>query len=665
MPFWWRRRRKPWFGPWRRRRRFTRYKRRRFTTRRRNRRAPRRRRRRRRRKVRRKKKRIPILQWQPESIRKCKVKGHSCLVLGAEGKQFQCYTNEAKNYLQPKQPGGGGFGVEVYSLEYLYKQYKAHNCIFTSSNAYRDLVRYTGCQITLFRHPTIDFVVAYSIQPPFIINQFTYPDTHPQNLLLRKHHRVILSKASNPNGKLKVKLKIKPPKQMTTRWFFQREFADVPLVLIQAAACTFEFPRIGPTAASQISTIYFLNPEFWGMSTWAQQKLGPYMNIATGSKLKITYKTVAGREDTITVPPSMENTTAAYFQSINYSGGWFDKRVLNAIKIQKANGTEQEYAHKPISVARYNPNEDTGEGNEVWLASVLTGHFNKPTVSADYIIRGLPLWMSFYGYWNYLQYASKDPNIFKSHMFVVKCPAIKKLNSTITQEYYPIIDFDFINGKLPYEEYLSTTVANQWYPTAEHQMVTINSLVESGPYIPKLAYQKISTWELNYTYKFYFKWGGPQQTDPPVDDPKTQGIWDSPTALQTTIQIEDPKKQKPETMFHDWDYRRGFITQTALKRMSENIEPDSDVESYDAEHASKKRKVTKELPNYQEQEEETKACLLSLCKESTSQEETETLQEYIHKQHKQQRKLKQQLLHLFRELKHNQRFLQLQTGVLQ
>ncbi len=196
-------------------------------------------------------------------------------------------------------------------------------------------------------------------------------------------------------------------------------------------------------------------------------------------------------------------------------------------------------------------------------------------------------------------------------------------------------------------------------------MVTINNIVECGPYIPKLNNTKNSSWELSYRYSFYFKFGGPQQTDPPIDDPKTQGIWDVPSTLQKTIQIEDPKKQATESMLHDWDYRRGFITQRALKRMSENIQTDSDVESYDSELTKKRKKVTKELPHLQEQEEKTKKCLLSLYESDTSQEEEQTLQQYIHKQHKQQHKLKKQLLHLFSELKHSQRQLQLQTGILE
>nr|UHK04829.1 MAG: ORF1 [Torque teno midi virus] len=665
MPFWWRRRRRPWFGRWRRKTRNRFYKRRRAYTTRRGRRTTRRRRRRRRRrhKVRRKKKKLPIYQWQPESIRKCKIKGLGCMILGAQGRQFYCYTNEANTYLRPKQPGGGGFGVEIITLQYLYKQYKSHNCIWTSTNAYKDLGRYTGGSITLFRHPEVDFVFNYSVMPPFQINQFTYADCHPQNLLLRKHHRVILSKQTNPNGKPTVRIKFKPPKLMTNKWFFQKEMADVPLVMFQASACSFSFPRIGPTASSNQMSIFYLNPEFWMETTWAQSRLGPYMYLSTGKDITVTYKQ-GSIEKTMTLPPSKEHTEQAYLRSINYEEGWFNKIFLNANPSQIKSGGAS-IAHLPIAVGRYNPDLDTGEGNEVWLTSILTGHFNKPTSTPDFLIQGLPLWMAFWGFWNYIHYVTKDKDVFRSHMFVVKCPAIYKLNTTITKDYYPLVDLDFINGKLPYDEYIAQIDKTKWYPTAHNQVVTINSICQCGPYVPKLDNLKYSSWELNYRYKFYFKWGGPQAENPPVDDPKTQGIWNPTSINQKSIQIEDPKKQATENMFHDWDIRRGFITQSALKRMQQNFETDSVIQSDDAEPATKRRKIGKEIPNLQEQEEKTKKCLLSLCESDTSQEEEQTLQQYIHKQHQQQRKLKQHLLHLFTELKHKQRFIQLQTGVIE
>ncbi len=100
-----------------------------------------------------------------------------------------CYTNAASEYPQPKAPGGGGFGYEVISLKWLFQQFLSHNNIWTTSNEYTDLVRYTGGKITFYAHPYVDFILAYDLQPPFDINKYSYPEIQPQNMLLKKHKK--------------------------------------------------------------------------------------------------------------------------------------------------------------------------------------------------------------------------------------------------------------------------------------------------------------------------------------------------------------------------------------------------------------------------------------------------------------------------------------------
>ncbi len=41
-----------------------------------------------------------------------------------------------------------------------------------------------------------------------------------------------------------------------------------------------------------------------------------------------------------------------------------------------------------------------------------------------------------------------------------------------------------------------------WYPNVENQVITMSNLVQTGPYIPKYAFQDESTWELKYKYIF-------------------------------------------------------------------------------------------------------------------------------------------------------------------
>ncbi len=108
------------------------------------------------------------------------------MVLGAEGTQMDCFTQQRELYVPPKVPWGGGFGVENITLEYLYEENKFKNNIWTASNIAKDLVRYLGCAVEFFRHPDTDFVVSYNRQPPHKIDKFTYPQTHPQIATPRK-----------------------------------------------------------------------------------------------------------------------------------------------------------------------------------------------------------------------------------------------------------------------------------------------------------------------------------------------------------------------------------------------------------------------------------------------------------------------------------------------
>nr|UHK05419.1 MAG: ORF1 [Torque teno midi virus] len=668
MPWWWGRRKKWWTNRrWRYRRRFQRYKRRKPRRRLTRRRARRTTRRRYRRKVRRKQKKIVLKQWQPESITKCKIIGFSTLVLGAQGRQFLCWTDESEEYIQPKAPGGGGFGYERITLEWLYLQNRTHSNIWTRTNNYKDLCRYTGGTIYFKRHPETDFIVTYSIQPPFDINKFSYMELQPQNMLLNPHHKIILSKRSKPSGKQFVKVKFKPPKLMSTKWFFQKQFADFPLILLKASAANLNYPNISPIVQSQMITLYYLDTSFWAHPNWAAT-IGTYWTPRTKEQtVKYTFHTkqTGGKQDITTTLPDEHwpHSIDGYYKSINKNTGWFQKKVLNAYKITV---NQTAIGNRPIYTGRYNPNEDTGRGNEVYAISILSNDWNAPTIQDDYVIRGVPLPMAFYGFYSFLKLITRDKSFDQHYMFVVKCDAIHPIGAPTTQRIFPFIDRTFIDSTLPYEEYLSEQIEKFWYPQAKYQQLTINSIVEAGPFVPRYTNIVNSTWELLYKYKFFFKWGGPQVTEPPIDDPKGQHTYPTPSDLQKGIQVADPKKQTPETMFHEWDYRRGLITQTALKRMSENLETDSSIYSDDSGTPKKKRKISKKVTPIKQKEQKIKNCLLSLCEEPQLQkEEEEDVHQLIKQQQHQQHQLRRNIYKLLTHLKTQQRFLSLQTGNLE
>lgn len=628
----------------------------------------RRRRRRQRHKVRKKLQKITVKQWQPDSITKCKIKGFGCLVAGAEGRQAFCYTNSFKQYPQPKAPGGGGFGVELYTLQYLYEEWLARKNIWTKSNDYKDLVRFTGATIRLYRHSTTDFVVSYNRQPPFILEKDFYNDIHPQQLLLSKHHKVVPSLKRKPLGKPYVTLRIKPPKQMITKWFFQQDFATAGLFTIQGSAANFSWAMYGPNSQSRCLTIHCLNEKFYQNTDWSATHTGtqiylPYNQWPIHKGLTFWTKDTKGNPQPKVINPK------TYYDSVSYSTGFFSPWVLQTIKITTPDQLDPKdfttypaaMSQLPIALFRYNPDIDDGIGNVCWLTSTLSNtHWEKPQLS-DLIIVGKPIWLAFYGFQSYIEKLKKDKGWLLSGFFVCQCKAIRPLSNS-TQTTFPILDLSFIKGKLPYEETITDQKKVLWYPNVENQVETITSIVQVGPYIPKYSYLKESTWELMYKYIFYFKWGGPYMSDQPVQNPKSQGKYDVPDTFTQTVQISNPLKQSQKAMLRDWDYRRGIITTTALKRMSEHLQTDSSISSDDSESPKKKKKITAEMPCFQEKTEKIQSCLHSLFEESTCQD-PDNLQQLIHHQQQQQEKLKYNLLRLIMDLKHQQRVLQHQTGL--
>lgn len=603
----------------------------------------------------------------------CKIKGFQDLLLGADGNQYLCYSQNRYTLTPSKNPCGGGFAVERYTLQWLYDQWRLRQNIWTKPNTYKDLCRFIKLKLTLYRHPKVDFIFQYNRQPPYLLDKFTYMQYHPYMLLQSKHIKIIPSATTNPRGKTKVKVLIKPPKQMLSKWFFQKQFSGADLVQVAAAACSLNYPRLGCCNENRIINLLYINPYFYSNSDWAQTKTPPhyyqpYANIAkdlyfwTGppnKPIKTCPEKLIGNTTTTT------STNPKYYQSINWNGGYFSPQVLPAWKITH-NEAGQEVKPLPLAIARYNPAEDDGKGNEIWVASIMGGHFEKPAED-NLNFNGFPLWLAFWGYWSYLEKV-KDKSFFSQHMFVVKSPYIHPGPTEGTKNYYPLIDRAFTEGKNNYDSYVTTTQKSLWYPTCFDQIVTINNICKCGPYVPKLENDRESTWELPLRYIFTFKWGGPHVSDHIVENPKYQPTYDVPDHLKQNVQITDPVTQKAETMFHAWDYRRGCITPAAIKRVSENLETDSSLESDSDQSTQKKRKrVDTTLHHPEEKTKKIKKCLLSLCEETTYQEEEtpQNLFKLIKQQQQQQQQLKLNLLTLIQEMKERQQILQLQTGIFE
>nr|UHK05516.1 MAG: ORF1 [Torque teno midi virus] len=664
MPFWWRRRRKPWYGRWRRNRRFQRYKRRprrRRFTKRRGRRTYRRRRKRRY-KVRRKKQKIPVTQWQPDSIRNCKIKGLGVLCLGAEGTQIDCYTVEKTKYVPPKVPWGGGFGIEDITLEYLYEEYKFTNNIWTASNITKDLCRYIRGKATFFRHPDTDFVVNFNRQPPHKLNKYTFIKCHPQQMLLEKHKKIILSKSSRPNGPYKRTIRFKPPKQMLSKWFFTKEFSTASLVLLTASAANFRYSHLSAKNTNMQTSIYSLNTSYFQIPDWAAAKDTYYHPYGTVT-MPVTYKP---RGSTLTktidysqkIPTEFKNNK--YLYSISYEYGWFRKEFMFAEMVNKAGTT---LAVTPLIIGRYNPEIDNGKGNEVYLVSTLQTSWGQITDKNLYWSE-MPLWMCLYGLYSYVRQTKTD-DYLDAHVVVIVSKAIYCYPQVGSCTRYCPLDYDYLDGKLPYGQTLTAKQKSYWYPNMHWQKKTLNAIVESGPFVPQYSEETNSTWELKYSYLFYFKWGGPYTEEPDIKNPQELDTYDVPDKMPKTIQIKNPTKQAAESILHPWDWRRGIIKKSALKRMYENLQTDTEFQPSSEESSPKKIRKGAAPRDPQEKTQEIDHCLQELFKKSTFQDpETQTVQQLIQQQQEQQEQLKFNILSLIFKLKEKQRIIQQQTGLL-
>nr|UHK04071.1 MAG: ORF1 [Torque teno midi virus] len=655
MPFWWRRRQKWWRGrrrQWyrpkrkykRRRRPLYRRKYRRFATR----------RRKRRKKVRRKLKKLPVKVWQPDSIRKCKIKGLITHILGGEGKQLMCYTDEQFKWTPPKAPAGGGFGFEVYTLQYLYQQYRMGNNIWTHSNINYDLARYTGGKIRFYRHPYMSFIISYQLSYPMVLEKYSYANCHPKSQLLFRHKKLVLSKKAAPNKKNYVTIRFKPPKLMSTKWFFQESLANTGLILLRTSICDTMYPDIGPLTTNQLTTVYALNLQFYVNGGWGNAGGGAYMPYASASQT-FTGQDINGKQITGTIK------TNTYQDSIDYSTGWFQSKFLLL-----ANRTDSGQVI-PTTAGRYNPTVDDGVGNKVWLSSVLNNNYDKPTSDKAIILEGLPLYQLLFGFLNWCTRQSKDPNYLDSYIVVISSKYILPYHDIGTRNYYVPIDRSFIEGKGPYGEYVTALQKKKWFPTVKHQMETLNSIVETGSYIPRLNNERYSTWQLKSYYTFYFKWGGAQQPDAEATDPSKQARYDVPDKIKQAIQIGNPSKQTALSTLHSWDYRRGLLTPKAYRRMLENQQTDTTFQT-DTEEPPKKKPKTNQVPIQTQEQEEIESCLLSLFKEDSYQE-TQQIQEQnilqlIQQQQQKQHHLRDNLLKLIADMKKQQAVLQLQSGLL-
>lgn len=523
--------------------------------------------------------------------------------------------------------------------------------LWTSSNDGYDLARYTGCEVIFYRHPICDYVVIYTRSPPMTINRLSYPSCHPSRLIIQKKKIYIPSLQTKPFGKRYVKRKIKPPKLLTNRWFFQEELSKVNLVMFMGSAISPTSPYLSNNTDNNCAGITILNTDIF-------PHVGFLSTSYTTKKHVYAYNEKA---KTMTIINEFTYTSKGYFWP-PYLQGTIPTYTLK-------DGQTKQDSYQNISIPdekfdraflthqlRYQPNRDTGKNTTIWLESLISQNLDIPS-SDQYKLEDLPLWLIGFGFIDYMDKLHPRDDLYRNFCIVLRSPYPKGFNYQY-QASSPFIPLsqDFIRGKGEYGSPVDLIQNKYWIPCVNTQLSAINDICNCGPYIAKPTGKGF---DLNMKYKFHFKWGGNILTQKQIVDPSKQRTYPIPRDLISTVQIKDPEGKEIKTQFHKWDYRRGFLTAKAIKRAMQDTDI-TDSSSTDGEEHQVKRRRTGE-PAICHQESSTSAQVPQSSEEDSCQEETEETQFQLF-QLQQQQQLQQHLLKSIHKLKKKQRYINLLTG---
>nr|UGV34018.1 MAG: ORF1 [TTV-like mini virus] len=662
----------PWRRPYyQRRRRWIRYRRPRYPFR------PRWRPRRRRRyykRVRPKKlNSIIVKEYQPRCIHKCKIKGHMSLLWTSPERFSNNFDMYDVTAAPEKLPSGGGFSIKNFTLTTLWSEHEALRNIWTKTNLDLPLTRYTGVTIKLWASERLDYVVTWDNQLPLRSNQDMYHTMHPGLHTLLKNKIIVPSKRTNPRTKPYKKIKIKPPTLLLNKWHFQFDIAKTPLLQLRTSSLDLDEFYIPKKSISTTITIPYLNtgliqntkfqqnsPNGWYCKYHGTQKIYLYTfpNEVTNDTKLNTCKLLANT-DTYQLGTNIPQKPTGQL-TINYTykdwGNPFHKDYMTKNKLVYQSNlapatlltllganwdvTVHDAAVTTLNVGftqvfltdaiRYNPYHDTGEDNLIYFVSNKDENKNWATPdNPDLYSSGYPLWVLSFGFADFQKHLGKLQRIDTDHIVVLKFKQTPVRTLTM-----PLLSPDFITGKSPYENTVNIEDKDRWHPAFQYQQKTLNTIAYSGPGSPKLPTLEVG--QAKITYCFYFKWGGNPPPMSRIEDPRNEPSFPVPNNFQRTNSLQNPETA-PEMLLYNFDQRRGYLTKSAIKRLTKDI-------------LSEKSTLTdlqeRHLPEIQRQEEtSSESSTEEEGEEQTTQDLLRKLRNHRQQQHKLKRLILQKLLH--------------------
>nr|UGV35018.1 MAG: ORF1 [TTV-like mini virus] len=617
---------------------------------------------------------LHLKEWQPSRIRKLKIKGTLPTYITTKDRvtnNLRLYEDEFAPHLVPSM---GGFSITTFTLGALYELFQKGRCWWTHSNDELPLIRYTGCQMKLFRSEKSDAIYTYFNCLPMNVTVETYNSTQPVIMQLSKNRKIVRCKQANYSKKPYVKLRIKPPAPFESRWYTQKDIADIPLVTLMASAMSLD--RYYTASNSQSTTIGFwaLNLSVFKYHNYTsntthgyhprdqlylysfqqgQTRLPKINEIVIKNLIFLgqTGKKDAGTTIGDTKQDSEPATTTInrYFQNHGYWGNVFvpfyltktapiiystrhPTDIFSNTSYQNLDNKLQEadfkYFNEPfLHRVRYNPLPDTGIGNNIYVTSTdeIVQTYNPPT-DKSLERPNLPLWIAAWGlidWWKLTKTAEKiDTKSFLTIQTDFFHPQEKP---------YVVLDDDFINGYSPYRseaKELTATDALNWHPKTTFQYQTINNICQCAPGTIKLPKNVSAEGHINFT--FYFKLGGCAQDIKRIKDPDDEPPLSAPYNILASTSLQNPKTALENYLF-SFDWRRDYLTQKATERILQSSTTETSPIKSTGINLFNYLPPIQKAPQRQETSEEN---------------EEETLQSLFNLLQQQQRKYERRILHL-------------------
>lgn len=623
----------------------------------------------RRRRFRKKLKKIRLKQYQPSVIHKCTIKGPICLFQTTNTRIDRNFDLYELSQVPQHLPGGGGWGIKVFSLEGLYAEHAYARNVWTKTNNGLPLVRYTGCTIKLYQSEIADYIVTITNETPMISNLGMYNAMQPSISGLLPHRLVIPSRKTYKKRKPYKKIKIGPPTQLQNKWYFQQDLAKQPLLMIRVTATSLTNFYIDPQNINtnlNITTLLpttFQNRKFKikpGEHYWAKQittpttQAGKYYLYATTQEndlgnlkkgllipLTDTLNFTLGKNCQQVTGSDTINSAwkTGYATNIgnpffpDYLNGNYTIYLINQdpktmfvtdfnTQIIKTGMVEVELT----KTVRYNPYSDIGPENMIYFKSNTKDETNwLPPENPELFNDNLPFWILWWGFPDWHKRIKKHLNLETDYIGVMRH------KPATGYEYLIPLSPSFLAGKSPYElqeDGPNPIDKKSWYPQLQYQNEIINLICRSGPGTLKIP-DDYSVQGL-MRYYFHFKWGGSPPPMSTITDPKNQPTFVVPGNKYATNSLQNPTNN-PENILWSFDERRGYLTTTATKRLQKDKETKTTFVA-GASHFTD--------PIQAEETSET----------SSEEEEEQTLFEQLNRQRLKQQRLKHRIISTLKKI---------------